>query len=395
MFPPQSGTLRLSTSPSHLFNGSLRRVSARSFGQILRPINSRTTAPPSTLFSHLYPSNTIQLIHLSPFLTGSSSEKLATAQSILSAFKSYGFLYLTAHSIPPSTLTRIFSLSADLFARPLAQKEALAWTTPESNRGYSRMGQEKVSNFEKDDVDEIRKSNPDLKESFEIGREGQEGCPNQWFEKGDAEGEKFKAEMLAFFDQLQELNRVVMSAIALGLGLAETYFDEYTRIGDNTLRLLHYPSVAKSVFERNKGQVRAGEHTDFGSITLLFQDTRGGLQVRGLDGQWLDVEPIEGAIVVNAGDLLARWTNDLIRSTEHRVVEPPLKRKAENGHANGHGKEGGEEMYPARYSIAYFCNPDFDKWIEALPGTWEDVGAKKYKGVNSGDYLVQRLTATY
>ena len=257
------------------------------------------------------------------------------------------------------------------------------------------MGQEKVSNLERDDVEEIRKSNPDLKESFEIGREGQEGCPNQWLSKEDGEGEEFKSEMLAFFDELKEMHRVVMSALALGLGLPETYFDEYTRLGDNTLRLLHYPSVAKSVFERNKGQVRAGEHTDYGSITLLFQDTRGGLQVRGLDGQWVNVEPIEGAIVVNAGDLLARWSNDVVRSTEHRVVEPPLRRKVENANVDGGAKENGEEMYPARYSIAYFCNPDFDKWIEALPGTWEKVGGKKYKGVNSGDYLVQRLSATY
>ena len=256
------------------------------------------------------------------------------------------------------------------------------------------MGQEKVSNLEKDDVEDIRKSNPDLKESFEIGREGQEGCPNQWFAKEDVEGEEFKAVMLAFFDELKEMHRVVMSALALALGLSETYFDEYTRVGDNTLRLLHYPAVAKSVFDRNKGQVRAGEHTDYGSITLLFQDTRGGLQVRGLDGQWVDVEPIDGAIVVNAGDLLARWSNNVIRSTEHRVVEPPLKKTVEAKGATGGEKEKGEEMYPARYSIAYFCNPDFDKWIEALPGTWEE-GGKKYKGVNSGDYLVQRLSATY
>ena len=257
------------------------------------------------------------------------------------------------------------------------------------------MGQEKVSNLEKDDVEAIRKSNPDLKESFEIGREGQEGYPNQWFPEGDVDGDVFKTVMLSFFAALKQTHSVLMSALALALNLPETYFDEYTRTGDNTLRLLHYPSVAKSVFERNKGQVRAGEHTDYGSITLLFQDMRGGLQVQRLDGQWVDVEPIDGAIVVNAGDLLARWSNDLVRSTRHRVVEPPLKTGVGKEGVNGHG-EGEEEMYPARYSIAYFCNPDFDKWIEALPGTWENLeGGKKYEGVNSGDYLVQRLSATY
>jgi len=82
--------------------------------------------------------------------------------------------------------------------------------------------------------------------------------------------------------------------------------------------------------------------------------------------------------------LLARWSNDMIRSTKHRVVEPPLKGTAQ------------EEGHPPRYSVAYFCNPDFNRWIEALPGTWEDEeGGKKYEGINSGNYLVQRLSATY
>lgn len=96
-------------------------------------------------------------------------------------------------------------------------------------------------------------------------------------------------------------------------------------------------------------------------------------------------KPIEGTIVVNAGDLLARWSNDAIKSTKHRVVQPPPKLEEE-----------GKDTYDSRYSVAYFCNPNFDKWIEALPGTWEgEKGGKKYEGINSGDYLVQRLAATY
>lgn len=119
-----------------------------------------------------------------------------------------------------------------------------------------------------------------------------------------------------------------------------------------------------------------------GSVTLLFQDDRGGLQVKSPNNTFVDATPIPDTIVVNAGDLLARWSNDLIKSTNHRVVEPP--RKPDQG-----------DVYPARYSIAYFCNPNFDKWIDAIPGTFKEGEAKKYPGVNSGDYLVQRLTATY
>lgn len=178
---------------------------------------------------------------------------------------------------------------------------------------------------------------------------------------------------------------MLMRGIALGMGLYADFFDDFVMTGDNTLRLLHYPAVLPGGFEGGK-RVRAGAHSDYGSVTLLFQDQRGGLQVErsGGKGGWLDVEPREGTIVVNAGDLLARWSNDMIRSTKHRVVEPPFM-----------GKEK-EEGHPPRYSVAYFCNPDFDKYIEALPGTWEDEeGGKKYEGINSGEYLVQRLSATY
>ena len=144
--------------------------------------------------------------------------------------------------------------------------------------------------------------------------------------------------MTAFFKQLAALHMDVMRAIAVGMGLPdESFFDRFVSDADNTLRLLHYPAVSRDVFRINPGQVRAGAHSDYGSITFLFQDGRGGLQVQSPGGGFVDATPIEGTCVVNAGDLLARWSNDTIRSTVHRVVEPP-------------GKEG--ETYPARYSIA-------------------------------------------
>lgn len=187
--------------------------------------------------------------------------------------------------------------------------------------------------------------------------------------------------MLGFFAQCKQLHIELMRAIAVGMGIQESYFDAYTDVGDNTLRLLHYPEVPKSLFEINKLQVRAGEHTDYGSITLLFQDDRGGLQVRSPDGTYVDATPIPGTVVINAGDLLSRWSNDTIKSTMHRVVQPPTP------------IEG--DTYPARYSIAYFCNPNFNKFIEAIPGTYGDEKEKRYEGINSGEYLVQRLAATY
>jgi len=327
----------------------------------------------------------IPLIDFSQFLHGTPSAKKETASQILSGFQKAGFLYLKNHGIAPSTVDKVFARSAEFFAQPQDQKDALAWYSPEANRGYTAHGREKVTQLaEKGDVEALRAEVPDLKESMEIGREGEEGCPNMWPPASEAGAAEFKETMLAFFDECKELHIQVMRAIAEGLGIERSWFDGYTDRGDNTLRLLHYPPVKKEVFERNKSQVRAGEHTDYGSITLLFQDARGGLQVSSPDGTFVNATPIPDTIVVNAGDLLARWSNDTIKSTTHRVVEPPLPPSPEQG-----------DTYPARYSVAYFCNPNFDRQIETIPSTCKEGERPNYEAVNSEEYLVKRLTATY
>lgn len=329
------------------------------------------------------------LIDFGLFLHGSPSVKQATATQISHAFKTSGFLYLQNHGVPTEQVDKAFSESASFFARPQSQKDALGWTTPDANRGYVASGREKVTQSNDPEViAKLRESNPDLKESMEIGREGVDGMPNQWPDRLDEEGKTFTTDMQTFFLTLKDLHINVMRAIALGMGLEEYFFDSFTDGGDNTLRLLHYPPVKKSVWKKNPNQVRAGEHSDYGSITLLFQDDIGGLEVKSPKGTWVRATPIPGTIVVNAGDLLSRWSNDLIRSTNHRVIQPPPKPTPDGE------EDDPDALIPARYSIAYFCNPNFDKYIEALPGTYEDSG-KKYEGINSGDYLVMRLAATY
>ncbi|KAK3332497.1 hypothetical protein B0T19DRAFT_439331 [Cercophora scortea] len=322
----------------------------------------------------------IPLIDFSKFLDGDETQKIETAKAILEGFQTAGFIYLKNIPITAETRSHVFGTSAKLFRLPLEEKLTYGWTTPEANRGYSAPGREKVTQLtDIAEVEKVRNSAPDIKESFEIGRDDEEGHPNQWpTEEGELVG--FKDTMKDFFDQCKKLHVEVMRAIAVGMKLEPGHFDSYVDVGDNTLRLLHYPSVKKEVFKINPGQVRAGEHTDYGSITLLFQDSRGGLQVKSPSGEFVDATPIEGTCVVNAGDLLARWSNDTIKSTIHRVVEPPQA-------------EG--DVHPPRYSIAYFCNPNSKSYIEVLPGTYASEAEKKYEGVNSGQYLVQRLAVTY
>lgn len=250
----------------------------------------------------------IPLIDFSSFLQGDEATKRSTAQAVLSGFQNAGFIYLRNHSIEKSTLRTIFADSAAFFKRSEEQKEALSWTTPQANRGYSGPGREKVTNLtDKDEIAKEREEHGvDLKESIEIGLDSDPLHDNHWPDQFDEEGKVFKQHMLAFFDQCKEMHVLVMRAIAIGMGLEETWFDRFCDVGDNTLRLLHYPEVKSEVFKKNKNQVRAGAHSDYGSITLLFQDMRGGLQVMSPNGNFIDATPIEDTIVVNAGDLLAR-----------------------------------------------------------------------------------------
>ncbi|KAJ6005936.1 hypothetical protein N7451_003880 [Penicillium sp. IBT 35674x] len=291
----------------------------------------------------------IPVIDFGPFFSGTPSDKHAVALSITNAFKTSGFLRTVVTSQPGGRSSP-----------PLEETEGIST---------------------------LRGSAPDLKETLEIGREGVEGLPNRWPDHLDDEGKEFKETMLSFFETCKNLHRQIMSAIALGMNLPEHFFDDFVNEGDNNLRLLHYPPVQKEVFKDNPNQVRAGEHSDYGSVTLLFQDRHGGLQVRSPKGTFVDATPIADTIVVNAGDLLARWSNDTIRSTRHRVIQPPMP--AGEGAADS-------DTYPSRYSIAYFCNPNNNKLIEALPGTYGEGMQieKKYADITAGDYLVSRLTAT-
>lgn len=186
---------------------------------------------------------------------------------MLNGFQNAGFIYLKNHGIPASTVSTVFARSANFFARPKEQKDALAWYSAAANRGYTAQGREKLVVLEETGTEaELRKTVPDLKESLEIGRDDQPETPNMW-PSGDAEADEFKKEMMAFFDTCKGLHMQVMRAIALGMAIDETWFDGFTDAGDNTLRLLHYPGVSKSIFKRDDGQtqVRAGEHSDYGT----------------------------------------------------------------------------------------------------------------------------------
>jgi isopenicillin N synthase-like dioxygenase len=179
----------------------------------------------------------------------------------------------------------------------------------------------------------------------------------------------FRADVGAYFAACLSLGRRLHRAIATDLGLAPDHFEPFFTRPMATLRLLHYPQRA------GEGEaLGAGEHTDYGNLTLLATDAVGGLEVRRRDGTWIAAPSMAGAFVVNIGDCLMRWTNDIYVSTPHRVVAPK-------------GRE--------RYSVAFFLDPNADAPVAALPGTVAPGESPRYTPITAGEHLAERLRATY
>ncbi|KAJ7840241.1 thymine dioxygenase [Mycena leptocephala] len=339
------------------------------------------------------PDSGIAIIDFAPFLDGSNKQEVANA--ILASFKDIGFVYLLNHGIPQERVTQMFEMSKTFFAKPMEIKQ-LAPHPPSGThqRGYSAPGREKVTQhvYDPDAIAAHRAQAPDAKESFSCGRENDTVMPNIWLPDGVLPD--FKETCLDFFWLCHEIGLNILRALALGFGLDEEYFLKYHTAPDNELALLHYPSVS-TVALANESVARIGPHSDFGSITLLLQDDIGGLEVEDprVAGSFRPAPPVPGALVVNAGDFMMRWSNDTIRSTIHRVRAPP-----------GTASAGHEGMTPERYSIPYFCcacdyNQDFDTTVDCIPGTWSDNEnegrPKKYQPISAKEYIMKRLAAIY
>ncbi|KAJ3798554.1 flavonol synthase/flavanone 3-hydroxylase [Lentinula aff. detonsa] len=322
------------------------------------------------------------------FKDGDSKESLEIGQKLIAACRDVGFAYLINTGISQEQIDEIFDWSARLFALPLEAK-LKARHPPEGwkHRGYSGVGREQVSQhvFDPDELQAIRTGKfPDFKESFDLGNEESEILLNIWIPEEDLSG--FRSHAMKFYNACREFQlSTILPALALGLDLPKDFFYNYHATDSNQLRLLHYPGAPTSVFESGE-KGRIGAHTDFGTATLLFQDDCGGLEVESPSqpGVFMPVMPVPGAVVFNIGDFLMRWSNDILKSTLHRVRAPPRK---DEGPSDGMTKE--------RFSMAYFMGADSDKTIDCLPGCFGPNRPKKYEPINAGDYINRRLNATY
>jgi isopenicillin N synthase-like dioxygenase len=277
---------------------------------------------------------------------------------IAEAARGVGFFYVVNHGVPSALMEGAFAESKAFFARPYAEKSEIAIDKIGGNRGYSALLREALD----------PKAGADLKEAFNIGLDlppdDAELLARVPFRALNAwpAAPGFKATFLAYFDACRGLAEALHRAFAKDLGLPLDYFRDKLDKPMATLRILHYPATPE-------GEIGAGAHTDYGNITLLATDDVGGLEVRTRAGAWIAAPPIPGAFVVNIGDCLMRWTNDVYVSTPHRVV-------------NRSGRE--------RYSIAFFFDPNPDALVESIPS----CGEPRYAPVRAADYLKSRLDAS-
>ncbi|KAJ3478022.1 hypothetical protein NLI96_g10050 [Meripilus lineatus] len=282
----------------------------------------------------------VNVVDFAHFLDGTNGKDVGEA--IIASLRETGFVYLVNHGLPEEKIKDMFGWSKRFFSQPMETK-MLAPHPPSGthHRGYSAPGKEKVVHhiYDPDELAQNRAKAPDVKESYEIGREHDDAMPNILLPDSVLPG--FNEACLDFFWTCYEIEKTILRALALGFGLAEDYFVKVHTAPDNQLRLLHYPSVPVQQLQ-NDEIIRIGAHSDFGILTLLMQDDVGGLEVEDPKnpGHFQSVPPVEGAIIVNAGDFLMRWSNDYIRSTIHRVRAPPNLTTSDG-------------MTPERYSMPY------------------------------------------
>ncbi|WP_252109675.1 MULTISPECIES: 2-oxoglutarate and iron-dependent oxygenase domain-containing protein [unclassified Halomonas] len=320
---------------------------------------ARFTLAPSLTTRTLAPAQ-IPVIDLGPLLD--RSDPMGVANAIGEACERTGFFYVHGHGIGPELIEQAFAMAAGFFARPFAEKDALNIVgSGLSLRGYTPLFGENV------DPGKSR----DLKESFDLGLDEAEVSPFFGPNRMPARPEAFQAVFERYYAEMLALGHRLMGAIALSLGLAEDYFAPRQRRPVAIQRLLHYPCQAGTIEEEEIG---IGAHTDYGLLTILAQDAVGGLQIRHRDGGWISAPPIEGAFVINIGDIVQTLTNDRYVSTLHRVV-------------NTSGRQ--------RYSLPFFFDLDYDAVVEVLPSCTSESAPPRYAPYSSGAHKFSRYAASY
>ncbi len=311
--------------------------------------------------------NEIKRVDYLDFVSGDVEKREKFIQDFGDSFSNMGFAIVANHGVSMDLKDNLYSAMRHFFSLSDADKKKYEDELIAGQRGYISKNKESAKG----------QKVADLKEFYHIGQdvsieEAKElGYPtNIWVEEVP-EIEKYGMEI---FKTLEETGKNLLKAIALYLNLSEDYFDEKIKKGNSILRLLHYYPLDDANLE-NTSAVRAAAHGDINLITLLMGASAEGLQAQTLSGEWLDVMPQSDEIVINVGDMLARLTNDKLRSTIHRVINPTDVAK----------------LKTSRYSTPFFLHPHSEMDLTCLESCVTNENPKRYSDMTSGEFLTERL----
>ena len=306
---------------------------------------------------------TIPVVDLSTFVNGNEDERANFVKSLGEAFHKVGFVGVVNHGIPKDLVEGFYSASKAFFSLPVSSKSQYKLEGLAGQRGYTSFGTEhaKQSNV------------ADLKEFFQVGQfvEGEVENPEEYPPNVIThETPEFSDLAEKLYKSFEEAGGHLLRAIALHLGLNENYFEEKIHNGNSILRSIHYPPIT----EEPKTAIRAEQHEDINLITLLVGASAGGLQLLNTKEEWLDIVPEEDEIVINVGDMLQRLTNNYLKSTTHRVVNPPK-----------------EQWHVPRLSIPFFLHPKSKMDLTCLDSCVTAENPLAYESITAGEYLDERL----
>lgn len=304
----------------------------------------------------------VPTLSLAAYTNGTPEQRKQFIDGLFAGLKDYGFIILKDHGVDTKLFDQGYEMLAKVFAMPTEEKRKSIAPAGDGQRGYTPFGKEHA------------KDSPvmDLKEFWHVGRELPAGHPDKAHQPDNlfpAGQPGFAPLFLTLFTQLEEAGRVMLEALTQPLDVPKDFFSKMVFNGSSVFRLLHYPPIPEGTDPRC---LRSAPHEDINFITLLPAATAAGLQLKDRDGKWLDVNAAPGTLIVDAGDMLARLTNDLIPSTTHQVVNTP---------------ESGSKP---RYSMPFFMHPRPEASLACLPSCRGKTGPK-YADINAGDFLYQRL----
>ena len=304
----------------------------------------------------------IPSVDLAEFLSGDNNRKAAFVKQLGTAYEEVGFVAVKNHGVSDELIADLYKNVQQFFSLPSVQKVTYEDPILAGQRGYTSFGKEHAKGS----------VSPDLKEFYQYGQvprdnyKEEEYPPNVSVKQVDGFNETFEKAYRAF----EKSGKALLQATALYLGLDEFYFDDYVHNGNSILRAIHYPPITIEP----KTAIRSEQHEDINLITLLVGASADGLQILNRQKEWVPVTSLPEQIVVNVGDMLQRFTNNKLRSTTHRVVNPAK-----------------EFWHTSRFSIPFFLHPKSTMSLRCLESCIDMEHPKFFEDATAGEYLDERL----